>query len=160
MCSAGLSPLRGSPCPRAWQLGAGSKGLSHGQREGSCQLSGSLAVAAVGSLLFSCFALACRLGLLLSSALVKAVGSSETFASHQQAAAHSSQPQRALGWWCSHGQGRMAGESWQAAHSCVRSAMVKQRRKQGEDALVPPHSGTCVYGVSLLQLLEMRKRQR
>lgn len=76
-----------SPFPR---LGAGSAGLCHRQREGPCQVSGSLAVAAVGSVLFSCFALACRLGLLLSSALVKAAGSFETFASRQQAAAHSS----------------------------------------------------------------------
>ena len=123
------------PFPKAWQLGAGSEVLCHRQQESSCQVSGSLAVAAVGSLLFSCFAFACRLGLLLSSALVKAAGSFEAFTSHQRAAAHSSQQRRALGWWCNHSQGgkKRPGKagSWQAACTHVGSAMVEQRGKEG-----------------------------
>lgn len=39
--------------PHAWQPGAGNEGLCHGQRDGSCQVSGSLVAAAVRSLLFA-----------------------------------------------------------------------------------------------------------
>jgi len=91
VCAMLDSPRYASlPFPKAWQPELAAKVLCHRQQEGSCQVSGSLAVAAVGSSLFSCFALACRLGLLLSSVLVKAAGSFETFASRQQAATHSS----------------------------------------------------------------------
>lgn len=64
--------MLGSPCyaalpfPKAQHLGAGSEVLCHCQQEGPCQVNGSLAVAAVGSLLFSCLAFAFRLGSLLS----------------------------------------------------------------------------------------------
>lgn len=113
--------MLGSPCyaalpfPKAQHLGAGSEVLCHCQQEGPCQVNGSLAVAAVGSLLFSCLAFAFRLGSLLSSVLIKAVGSSEAFASQQQAAAHPSSHWRALWWRCNHSQGRRKGQGKQGA---------------------------------------------
>lgn len=149
--------------PLSQGLGAGRGMLCCCQQDGSCQVSGSLAVAAVGRLLFSCFAFACRLGLLSSSVLVKAAGSFETFASHQQAAAHSSQQRRALGRWCDHSQGkkkaRECGELAGSLHPCWECNGRAETKKE-EDALFHPSSCTCIYWVSSLQLVEIRKRQR